>query len=99
MTKEEIRDEWNETIATDPAKLHDPNTARYSKALASKDDTIEIEIEVYGPEEDAEPVMAHLDDQAVRVLQALENGHPPEESEGKYTIDWEAILELEEGDD
>lgn len=99
LTEDELRDAWGEKIHTDPMEVHDAGTVSYSKALASKDDAIEISIEVSGPEDNAEPVMAHLDDQAVRALKAMEHEKAPEDCEGKYEIDWERIHSEEGADD
>lgn len=91
LTGDEIRERWGKTLAATPMELHDGKT-RYEKSFASRDDEIEITIKAAGPEDDVQPVMAHLDDQAVRALQAMEDELPPEECEGRYQIDWEAIF-------
>lgn len=91
LTEEEIQGRWGETLAADPLKLDDGKT-RYQKEFASKDDEIEVTLKAAGPEDDVQPVMAHLHDQAVCVLQAMESQKPPEECEGMYNIDWESIL-------
>lgn len=97
LSEEDLQDAWGETIASDPFELRDGDTVTHSKEFASKDDEIEVSIEVSAPEDDADPVMAHLHDQTVRVLKAVENQQPPEESEGVYEIDWQAIF-AEEGE-
>lgn len=91
LSGDQIRDQWGKTIASDPFELRD-DSARYENSFTSKDDKISIDIEVSGPEDEAEPVMAHLHDQTVRVLQAFENGEPPKECHGAFTIDWGSIL-------
>ncbi|MFW5900485.1 MAG: hypothetical protein ACOCTH_01755 [Halodesulfurarchaeum sp.] len=95
LTEEEIQDGWGETLALDPFDLDDGKT-RYKKEFASKDDEIEVTLKAAGPENDVQPVMAHLHDQTIRVLQAVENQQPPEECEGMYDIDWEAIFTEED---
>lgn len=97
LTDEEIRDRWGEVLALDPFALDD-GRARYSKSFASSDDEIEVTVKVSGPEADAQPVMAHLDDQANRVLEAIETEQPPEECQGRYNIDWPAIFGTGDGD-
>jgi len=97
LTEDELRDAWGETIHIDPMQVHDAGTASFSKEFSSRDDAIDISIEVSGPQDDAEPVMAHLDDQAVRVLQAMEKKTAPEECDGRYNIDWEGVHS--DGDD
>lgn len=91
LTGDEIREAWGETLALDPFELTDVKT-KFSQDLASKDGEIEITLKVAGPEEDAEPVMAHLHDQAVRVLGAIENQKPPEECDGSFNINWDGIF-------
>jgi len=95
LTEEEIQEQWGEMLALDPFALDDGKT-RYKKEFASKDDEIEVTIKAAGPEDDVEPVMAHLHDQIVRVLQAVEDQKPPEECEGMYDIDWQAIFSEDE---
>lgn len=95
LTEEEIQDAWGETLALDPFELDDGKT-RYKKEFASKDAEIEITIKAAGPEDDTQPVMAHLHDQVIRVLQAVENQEPPEECEGMYDIDWDTIFSKNE---
>lgn len=97
LTEEEIQEQWGETLAADPFEF-DNKTTRYKNEFSSKDDEIEVTLEVSGPEDDAEPVMAHLHDQTIRVLQAMESGLMPSDCEGAFDIDWEAIL-AEEGED
>lgn len=97
LSEEEIRETWGDTLGSDPFEVQ-PETPRYSNEFASKDDEVEISIEVTGPEDRAEPVMAHLHDQTISVLRAFENGIPPEETEGTYEFDWEAILADAGGD-
>jgi hypothetical protein len=93
LSADELREQWGERIGSDPFEIHDENTAQYSKAFSSKDQEIKIDIEVSGPEDRAEPIMAHLDDSAIRALQAFEEEQPPSECEGRYEIDWENIFE------
>jgi len=97
LTEEEIQDAWGETLAADPFELRNDGHATYTNEFSSKDGKVEISLEVSGPEDNSEPVMAHLHDQSTRVLQALENREPPEDCEGMYDIDWESILS-EEGE-
>ena len=99
LSEEDLKEAWGETIASDPFELRDGDTVTHSKEFSSKDDEIEVSIKVSGPEDDADPVMAHLHDQTVRVLQGLENGQAPSESEGVYKIDWDAILNEEDTED
>jgi hypothetical protein len=97
MTGEDLCEEWGETIHADPAELDDGKT-RYTKEFSSTDDEIEVTIEAAGPEDRTDPVMAHLHDQVVRALRAVENHEPPAECDGVYEIDWETIFgKLEEG--
>jgi hypothetical protein len=91
LTDDELRDAWGETIHTDPMEVHDRGTASYSKSFESEDEGIEISIEVSGPKDGAEPAMAHLHDQTVRVLKAVEDETTPAETEGVYEIDWESV--------
>lgn len=95
LTEEEIQDGWGETLAADPFELDDGKT-RYKKEFASKDDEIEVTIKAAGSEDDVQPVMAHLHDQVIRVLHAMENQRPPEECEGMYDIEWNAIFAEDE---
>jgi hypothetical protein len=96
LTEEDIQEAWGETLALDPFELDDGKT-RYKKEFASKDGEIEVTLKAAGPEDDTQPVMAHLHDQVVRVLEGVENQQPPEECEGVYDIDWDAIFSEDEG--
>lgn len=97
LTEDELCEEWGETVAADPTELYDGGATTYEHNFGSKDGEVQITISVAGPEDRAEPVAAHLDDQAVRVLQAFENGRPPEEMGGKYRIDWGSVFEKIDG--
>lgn len=97
MSGDDLREKWGDTIHADPAELRDGKT-RYTKDFASEDGEVELTIEAAGPEDRTQPVMAHLHDQAVRVLKATEEHTPPAECEGVYEIDWGRIFEkLREG--
>lgn len=98
MTEEEMQEAWGETLASTPMALDDGKTW-YEKNFASKDDEIKVTLEAEGPEDDVQPVMAHLHDQTIRVLQAMENEKPPEDCEGMYEIDWDGIFAEEVGSD
>jgi len=95
LTEEDIQEEWGETLALDPFELDDGKT-RYKKEFTSKDGEIEVALKAAGPEDDAQPIMTHLHDQVIRVLEAVENHQPPSECEGIYDIDWDAIFSGEQ---
>lgn len=96
LSEEELREQWGETIHCDPAEIHDPNTARFSRSgIATEGVDIEVDIETSGsPQTEAELVHMHAIDQIQRALQAVANGSEPSECEGiRINIDWEKALE------
>lgn len=92
LSGDEIREQWGETIAADPFELREGDVTSYTQDFSSTDEELQATIEVSGPEDRAEPVMAHLQDQTTRVLQAMEDQKPPEECDGRYDIDWGGIF-------
>ena len=102
LTDDQLRDEWGETVHFDPTKLYTPGHTRDENEFESTDGEVQVTISASGPEDRTEVVMCHMHDQVARVLESLEEGHPPDESKGVYKIDWEAILadidRVEEGD-
>jgi len=95
LTGDELREQWSETIAQDPADLHDPGTARFQNTgVSAEGSDIEVDLTVKGPEKDAETVLIHTVDQTVRAIQAVRDENPPSDCEGAgFGINWETRFE------
>jgi hypothetical protein len=78
-------------------ELREEGTTSYQKDFSSTDGEVQVTLSVSGPEDRAEPAMAFLDDRVYRVLEALEERKPPEECDGRYDIDWDAVFEKVHG--
>lgn len=94
LTGEELRDAWGETLAGDPAVLHNGETRYTHDTITIEGVNIDVSLTVEGkPEPAAEAVDAHIVDAAARGLEAIRDGKPPSECEGAYEIDWDTILD------
>jgi len=61
--------------------------------LGRETDPVSVDIEVEGEHEDmVEKVFMHAKDEAVRAIQAYQNGELPEDCEGLgYSVKWESV--------
>jgi hypothetical protein len=94
LSDDNIREAWGETIHTDLEELYS-DSMRVSREGVSVDDLdISVDITIDGsPEWAIQAVDAHVVDAAVRAMEAVRDGHPPEDSEGAIELEWDTVLE------
>jgi hypothetical protein len=99
LSGDDIREQWGESIHTDPEQLYDDSMRVSREGVSVEDLDISVDITIDGsPEWAMQAVDAHILDAAVSALEAVRDGNPPTESEGVYDIDWDAVLENHDGD-
>lgn len=101
LTDDDLREQWGETLHTNPEELREPGHARFENQGISVDGAdIEVTVTTSGqPQDDAEAAHMHAVDQVVRALQAVRDETPPADCEGAgVSLDWDTIFADEEAE-